>query len=93
MCDLPPAWRTRTGKQPEPAEQPYDVRMPEETEYVCTHDAHDPESLTRHMNHMARDGWELLTVNFAIKGETGFHTFFWQRPRRAHAGASQPGQL
>jgi hypothetical protein len=54
--------------------------MPNETEYFCTHSAHDPESLTRHMNNMAGDGWDLLTVNFAIRGETGFHTFFWRRP-------------
>jgi hypothetical protein len=51
-------------------------------EYYCTHSAHNPESLTIHMNHMARDGWELLTVNFAHRGETGYHTFFWRRPRR-----------
>jgi hypothetical protein len=54
--------------------------MPDEIEYLCTHDAHDPDSLTRHMNAMAREGWELLTVDFAIRGETGFHTFFWRRP-------------
>ena len=54
--------------------------MPDETEYLCTHNAHDPESLTSHMNAMARDGWDLLTVDFAIRGETGFHTFFWRRP-------------
>jgi hypothetical protein len=52
-----------------------------EMEYFCTHSAHNPESLTLHMNHMARDGWDLLTVDFAVRGETGFHTFFWQRPR------------
>ncbi len=63
--------------------------MPDETEYLCTHDAHDPDSLTRHMNNMARDGWELLTVDFAIRGETGFHTFFW---RRRHLPESQPGR-
>jgi hypothetical protein len=57
--------------------------MPDSLEYFCTHDAHDPQSLTRHMNNMARDGWQLLTVDFAIRGETGFHTFFWQRPLRA----------
>jgi hypothetical protein len=34
------------------------------------------------MNHMAREGWDLLTVDFAIRGETGFHTFFWQRQVR-----------
>jgi hypothetical protein len=31
---------------------------------------------------MARAGWELLTVTFAIKGETGTQTFFWRRPAR-----------
>jgi hypothetical protein len=62
-----------------------------ELEYFCTHSAHNPESLTIHMNNMARDGWELLTVDFAIRGETGFHTFFWQRPRRRPAEARQQG--
>jgi hypothetical protein len=57
------------------------------TEYFCTHSAHDPESLTHHMNNMARDGWDLLTVDFAIRGETGFHTFFWRRPLRTSAEA------
>lgn len=56
--------------------------MPDALEYLATNNAHDPDSLTRHMNTMARDGWELLTVDFAIRGETGFHTFFWQRPFR-----------
>jgi hypothetical protein len=60
-----------------------------EIEYFCTHNAHDPESLTRHMNKMARDGWDLLTVNFAIRGETGFHTFFWRRPLRQSAEADR----
>jgi len=59
--------------------QPYDACMPDETEYLCTQNAHDPDTLTRHMNNMAGEGWELLTVNFAIRGETGFHTFFWRR--------------
>jgi hypothetical protein len=68
----------------------YDACMPDETEYLCTHNAHDPETLTRHMNHMAGQGWELLTVDFAIRGETGFHTFFWRRPLRV-AQPSQPG--
>jgi hypothetical protein len=63
--------------------------MPEETEYFSTHDAHDPDSLTRHMNNMARDAWELLTVDFAIRGETGFHTFLW---RRTHLPEGQPGR-
>jgi hypothetical protein len=53
-----------------------------EMEYYCTHSAHNPESLTHHMNIMARDGWDLLTVDFAVRGETGFHTFFWRRLRR-----------
>jgi hypothetical protein len=56
--------------------------MADETEYFVTQNAHDPETLTRHMNHMAREGWDLLTVDFAIRGETGFHTFFWQRQVR-----------
>ena len=51
-----------------------------EMEYFCTQSAHNPESLTLHMNRMARDGWDLLTVDFAIRGETGYHTFFWRRP-------------
>ncbi len=55
------------------------VSWPTETEYFCTHSAHDPETLTHHMNSMARAGWDLLTVDFAIRGETGFHTFFWRR--------------
>jgi hypothetical protein len=53
--------------------------MANQTEYFCTHSAHDPETLTHHMNSMARAGWDLLTVDFAIRGETGFHTFFWRR--------------
>lgn len=66
--------------------------MSEEIEYFCTHSAHDTHSLTLHMNNMARDGWELLTVDFAIRGETGFHTFFWKRPLRTGRAASQPEQ-
>lgn len=58
-----------------------------EFEYFCTQSAHNPESLTIHMNKMARDGWELLTVDFAHRGETGFHTFFWRRPPRRPADA------
>jgi hypothetical protein len=53
--------------------------MSDALEYIATINAHDPDTLTRHMNHMARDGWELLTVDFAVRGETGFHTFFWKR--------------
>ncbi len=34
------------------------------------------------MNIMAARGWELLTVTFAIKGESGTHSFFWRRPLR-----------
>jgi hypothetical protein len=49
-------------------------------QYLCTSNAHDPESVTRHLNEMASRGWELLTVTFAIKGESGTHTFFWRRP-------------
>ena len=56
--------------------------MPDQTEYLATQNPHDPDSLSRHMNTMARQGWELLTVNFAIKGQNGTHTFFWQRPFR-----------
>ena len=58
--------------------------MPE-MEYFCTHNAHDPAALTHHMNVMAREGWDLLTVDFAIRGETGTHTFFWRRPLRRPA--------
>jgi hypothetical protein len=60
-----------------------------EMEYFCTQNAHNPESLTLHMNKMARDGWDLLTVDFAHRGETGFHTFFWRRPLRRSAEASR----
>ena len=60
-----------------------------EFEYFCTHSAHDPDSLSHHMNRMARDGWDLLTVDFAVRGETGFHTFFWRRPPRNPAQVSQ----
>lgn len=52
-------------------------------EYFCTHSAHNPESLTVHMNNMASDGWDLLTVDYAARGESGFHTFFWRRSRRS----------
>jgi hypothetical protein len=58
--------------------------MPE-MEYFCTQSAHNPQALTIHMNTMARSGWELLTVDFAIRGETGYHTFFWRRPLRGSA--------
>jgi hypothetical protein len=54
--------------------------MAQQWEYLCTANAYNPASLTRHMNEMAHAGWELLTVTFAIKGEGGTHTFFWRRP-------------
>jgi hypothetical protein len=49
-------------------------------EYLCTQNAHDAESLTRHMNAVAGLGWELFAVTFAIKGESGTHSLFWRRP-------------
>jgi hypothetical protein len=64
-----------------------------EMEYLCTHSAHNPESLTAHMNTMAGRGWELVTVDFAIRGETGFHTFFWRRPlHRSERAEHAPGR-
>jgi hypothetical protein len=63
--------------------------MPSAWEYLCTQNAHDTEALTRHMNTMAQDGWELLAVTFAIKGESGTHSLFWRRPRPELSG-SQP---
>ena len=60
-----------------------------EMEYFCTQSAHNPESLTHHMNTMARAGWELVTVDFAIRGETGFHTFFWRRALPGSAAAER----
>ena len=65
--------------------------MPDDTEYLCTHSAHNPESLTDHMNNLASDGWELLTVDFAIRGETGFHALSGgaaSAPTREPAGPS-----
>ena len=62
-----------------------------EFEYFCTHSAHDPDSLTHHMNRMARDGWDLLTVDFAVRGETGFHTFFWRRVRLSGEDSGRAG--
>jgi hypothetical protein len=62
--------------------------MAQEWEYFCTANARDPATLTRHMNDMARAGWELLTVTFAIKGESGTHTLFWRR--RTPAAAVRP---
>jgi hypothetical protein len=64
-----------------------------EMEYFCTHSAHNPESLTVHMNNMARHGWDLVTVNFAIRGETGFHTFFWRRLRTSAEGGQRATSL
>jgi hypothetical protein len=52
-------------------------------EYLCTQNAHDPESLTRYMNKAAAEGWDLFAVTFAIRGEGGIHTMFWRRPLRA----------
>ena len=57
-------------------------------EYRCTSNPHDPDSLTRHMNSVASEGWELLTVTFAIQGESGTHELFWRRPPRPAPGAS-----
>jgi hypothetical protein len=54
--------------------------MRQEWEYLCTANPHDPASLTEHMNEMAWRGWELLTVTFSVKGESGTHLFFWRRP-------------
>ena len=48
-------------------------------DYLCTTNAHDPQTLTHHMNELSAAGWELLTVTFAVKGESGTHTFFWRR--------------
>jgi hypothetical protein len=53
--------------------------MPPRWQYLCTTNAHDADSLTRHKNAVASDGWELMTVTFAIKGESGVHDFFWRR--------------
>lgn len=67
--------------------------MPEQTEYLCTHNAHDTQSLTIHMNSVARNGWELVSVDFAHRGETGFHTFFWRRPLRTAPDTHQAGAM
>jgi hypothetical protein len=58
-------------------------------EYFCTQSAHNAESLTLHMNTVARRGWELVAVDFAHRGETGYHTFFWRRPLPAYAEAER----
>jgi hypothetical protein len=63
--------------------------MATEWQYFCTANAHDPATLTHHMNEMAAAGWELLTVTFAIRGESGIHTFFWRRPVRVAASEPQ----
>ena len=60
--------------------------MPAHWEYLCTANPHDPQTLTRHMNAIAREGWELLTVTFAIKGESGTHQMFWRRPANGPQG-------
>jgi hypothetical protein len=57
--------------------------MTDPWEYFCTQNAHDAESLSRHMNAVARDGWELFAVTFAIKGESGTHSLFWRRQVRS----------
>ncbi len=54
--------------------------MPSQFEYLCTANPHDPQTLTRHMNEMAHRGWDLVTVTFAIKGESGTNQMFWRRP-------------
>jgi hypothetical protein len=48
-------------------------------EYLCTSNPHDAATVTRHMNRLASEGWELLAVTFAIKGESGVHVLFWRR--------------
>jgi len=83
--DLTPA---RAGHSRRP---PYADLIPDTVEYLATQNAHDPETLTRHMNQMARDGWALLTVDFAIRGESGTHTFCWRRLARAYQQAGERG--
>ncbi len=72
--------RLPSGIATRQASQPTLTYMAQQWEYVCTANAHDAATVTHHMNEMARAGWELLTVAFAIRGETGTHTFFWRRP-------------
>lgn len=67
------------------ARRSYAAGMSSGWEYLCTSNAHDADRLTQHMNRVAGEGWELLTVTFAIKGESGVHVLFWRRP----AGAGQ----
>ena len=62
-----------------PGDRPKLAHMAPEWEYLCTANPHDPQTLTRHMNEMAHRGWDLLTVTFAIKGESGTHEMFWRR--------------
>jgi hypothetical protein len=66
--------------------------MAQEWEYFCTANAHDPATLTHHMNVMARAGWELLTVTFAIKGESGTHTLSGGAARLRRQYCRQPDQ-
>jgi hypothetical protein len=63
--------------------------MPPPFEYLCTQHAHDPEKLTHYMNSAAAEGWELMAVDFAIRGEDGIHAMFWRRPLAPEA-AGQP---
>jgi hypothetical protein len=58
--------------------------MPQDWEYLCTANPHNAAALTEHMNLMASHGWDLLTVTFATRGETGSHLFFWRRPAGRH---------
>jgi hypothetical protein len=53
--------------------------MPLNFEYLCTQNPRDAEMLTRHMNQLAGEGWELLAVTFAIRGSSGTHSLFWRR--------------
>jgi hypothetical protein len=56
-------------------------------EYLCTQNAHDAATLTRHMNAVASEGWELFAVTFAIRGESGTHSMFWRRRLAGRDGA------
>ncbi|HYK28508.1 MAG TPA: hypothetical protein VEV61_11120 [Streptosporangiaceae bacterium] len=60
-------------------------------EYLVTANAHDPETLTHHVNNHARVGWELITVTFAVKGESGTHYFYWRRPVNVRVPEPPPG--
>jgi hypothetical protein len=59
-------------------------------QYLCTQNAHDAESLTDHMNNRASEGWELLAVTFAVKGEGGVHSMFWRHPLIATGPEEEP---